>query len=89
MELIIERQQLQFFILKLLQNQFQSGEFIIETLRESPQKYAKRLWYPTLSGLIGSDYLCTNWKKVKGKPTKYFFITKRGVSFLEQNKQHL
>ena len=75
--------QLISFILKVLKEKYACAHEIKLKLESSHINYQAKDFFPVLSQLQLNKYLCYNWINNKGKPVKYYHLTRNGNSFMK------
>ncbi len=76
---------LEYCILIILSKQKSYVSDIINTLKDSKMHVVEGTLYPLLSRLKNQSYLDYEWQEsTMGPPRKYYFLTKKGESFLKE-----
>ena len=76
---------LEYSILKVLEEHYSCAEDIIQKLKKNKIDFEERKIFPVLSGLQLNKLLCYNWlENEDGLPIKHFHLTRTGFFFIHK-----
>ena len=79
----LENTKLTYYLLKVLKKKYASANEIKQKLESGHINYQGKDFFPTLSYLLLSKYLCYNWINKSGGQVKYYHLTRNGNLFLK------
>jgi len=83
------KNKLEYYILQILKRKYSNAYEIENELLNNKIEYNRKDFFPVLSHLFLSNYLCYNWINKKGTRVKYYHITPIGAELINKDKLSL